>query len=208
MFVLLYFFFCSLHCLSFWLPLWYLLITTMVSSDYHFGIFWLPLWYLLITTLVSSDYHYGIFWLPLWYLLITTLVSSDYHFGIFWLPLWYLLITTMVSSNIFTRILPSLSTIRGVHVTQSMFSVLWNIAQNIVFVHFFGHLMNWLTLWNLQTICVQYTNFTTDAMHQAEESYYLGAPGLTPVLSGILLWLLFLLCFSGAVLSMWTIMFL
>ena len=132
MFVLLYFFFCSLHCLSFWLPLWYLLITTMVSSDYHYGIFWLPLWYLL---------------------------------------------------TFLTRILPSLSTIRGVHVTQSMFSVLWNIAQNIVFVLFFGHLMNWLTLWNLQTICVQYTNFTTDAMHQAGESYYLGAPGLTPVLS-------------------------
>ena len=154
MFVLLYFFFCSLHCLSFWLPLWYLRFT-------------------------ASDYHYGIFWLPLWYLL-----------------------------TFLTRILPSLSTNRGVHVTQSMFPVLWNIAQNIVFVRFYGHFMNRLTLWNLQTICVHYTNFTTDAMHQAGESYYLGAPGLTPVLSGILLWLSFLLCFSGAVLSMWTILFL
>ena len=74
----------------FWLPLWYLLITSLVFSDYPFGIFWLPLWYLLITSLVSSDYLFGIFWLPIWYLLITSLVSSDYLFGIFWLPLWYL----------------------------------------------------------------------------------------------------------------------
>jgi hypothetical protein len=83
----------------FWLPLWYLLITSLVSSDYPFGIFWLPLWYLLITPLVSSDYLFGIFWLPLWYLLITPLLSSDYPFSIFWLPLWYLLITPLVSSD-------------------------------------------------------------------------------------------------------------
>ena len=88
----------------FW-PLYYqsfelrLLITTLVSSDYHLGIFLLPLGYLLITTLISSDYHFDIFWLPLWYLLITIWVSSDYHFDIFWLPLWYLLITTLVSSD-------------------------------------------------------------------------------------------------------------
>ena len=75
---------------TFWLPLWYLLITPLVPSDYPFGIFWLPLWYLLITPLVSSDYPFGIIWLPLWYLLIIPLVSSDYLFGIFWLPLWYL----------------------------------------------------------------------------------------------------------------------
>ena len=62
----------------------------LLISDYPFGIFWLPLWYLLITPLVSSDYPFGIFWLPLWYLLVTPLVSSDYPFGIFWLPLWYL----------------------------------------------------------------------------------------------------------------------
>jgi hypothetical protein len=74
----------------FWLPLWYLLITPLVSSDYPFGIFWLPLWYLLITPLVSSDYSFGIFWLPLWYLLITPLLSSDYPFVIFCLPLCFL----------------------------------------------------------------------------------------------------------------------
>jgi hypothetical protein len=72
LFVLLFFFFCPLHCLSFDLRL---LITPLVSSDYPFGIFWLPLWYRLITPLVSSDYPFGI-------------LSFDYHFGIFWLPLW------------------------------------------------------------------------------------------------------------------------
>jgi hypothetical protein len=97
-------------CLSsiygFWLPLWYLLITSVVSSDYLCGIFWLPLWYLLITSVVSSDYLCGIFWylcgifwLPLWYLLITSMVSSDYLCGIFWLLLCYLLITSVVSSK-------------------------------------------------------------------------------------------------------------
>jgi hypothetical protein len=90
---------CHNHFGIFWLPLWYLLITTLASSDYHFGIVWLPLWHLLITTLASSDYHFGIFWLPLWHLLITTLASSDYHFGIVWLPLWHLLITTLASSD-------------------------------------------------------------------------------------------------------------
>ena len=89
-------FFWQFYCLSFNLRL---LITTLVSSDYHFGIFWLPLWFLLITPMVSSDYHFGFFWLPLWFLLITTLVSSDYHSGFFWLPLWFLLITTLVSSD-------------------------------------------------------------------------------------------------------------
>ena len=94
LFVLLSFFFKQLYYLTFYLLL---LIASLVSSDYLFGIFWLPPWYLLITSLVSSDYLFGIFWLPLWYLLITTLVSPDYPFGIFWLPfgifslpLWYL----------------------------------------------------------------------------------------------------------------------
>ena len=87
--VLLSFFVLSLYCLSFssidsfWLPLWYLLITPLVSSDYLFGIFWLLLWYLLITPLVSSDYSFSIFWLLIWFLLITSLVSSNYSFGIF-----------------------------------------------------------------------------------------------------------------------------
>jgi hypothetical protein len=31
----------------------------LVSSGYLFGIFWLPLWYLLVTPLVSSDYSFG-----------------------------------------------------------------------------------------------------------------------------------------------------
>ena len=72
----------------FWLPLWYLLVTYLVSSGYLFGIFRLPLWYLLVTSLVASGYLFGIFWLLLWYLLVTSLVSSGYFLGIFWLPLW------------------------------------------------------------------------------------------------------------------------
>jgi hypothetical protein len=43
------------------LPLWYLLVTPVVSSDYSCGIFWLPLWYLLITPVVSSGYPCGVF---------------------------------------------------------------------------------------------------------------------------------------------------
>ena len=58
------------------------------TSGYPFGIFWLPLWYLLVTPLVSFCYSFGIFWLPPWYLLVTPLVSSGYPFAIFWLPLW------------------------------------------------------------------------------------------------------------------------
>jgi hypothetical protein len=104
----------------FWLCLWYLLITPLISSDYTFwyllittlvsfdhsiGIFRSLLWYLLITPLISSDCTFGIFWLHPWYLLITHLVSSDYPFGIFWLPIWYfffpssVLITPFVSSD-------------------------------------------------------------------------------------------------------------
>jgi hypothetical protein len=97
-------------CGIFWLPLVYLLVTPVVSSDYSCGIFcypcgifWLPLWYLLITPVVSSGSPCGIFWLPLWYLLITPVVSSvtpvvssGYPCGIFLLPLWYLLVTPVV----------------------------------------------------------------------------------------------------------------
>ena len=67
----------------FWLPLCYLLITSLLSSGYLFVIFWLPLCYLLITYLLSSDYLFVIFWLPVCFLLITYLFSSDYLFGIF-----------------------------------------------------------------------------------------------------------------------------
>ena len=84
----------------FWLHLWYLLITPLVSCEYTFGILWLHLWYLLITPLVSSDYTFGIFWLHRWYLVSTPLVSCEYTFGILWLHLWYLLITPLVSSNL------------------------------------------------------------------------------------------------------------
>ena len=83
----------------FWLPLFYILITPLLSSDYPFYTFWLPLCYLLITPFLHSDYPFVIFWLQLCYLLITPLVSSDYPFVIFWLCLWYLLITPLVSSD-------------------------------------------------------------------------------------------------------------
>ena len=43
-----------------------------------FVIFWLPLFYILITPLLSSDYPFFTFWLPLCYLLITPLVSSNF----------------------------------------------------------------------------------------------------------------------------------
>ena len=95
------------HCLSFVPFLLAIVLSTslqITASDYPFGIFWLPLWWLLITPLVSSDYPFAIFLLPLLWLLITPLVSSDYPFG--WLlitrlvssdasdyPFWYLLIT-------------------------------------------------------------------------------------------------------------------
>ena len=75
-------------------------VLRFTASDNTFGIFWLHLWYLLITHLVSCEYTFGILWLHLWYLLITPLVSSDYTFGILWLHLWYLLITPLISSNL------------------------------------------------------------------------------------------------------------
>ena len=131
---------------GFWLPLWYLLITPLVSSDYPFGIFWLPLWYLLlplwyllITPLVSSDYPFGIFLLPLWYLLITPLVSSDYPFGIFWLPLWYLPITPLVSSDY-----PF-----GIFLLPLWYLL---ITPLVSFDYPFG--IFWLPLWYLQTFLV------------------------------------------------------
>jgi hypothetical protein len=52
-------FVCSSSICGFWLPLWYLLITSLISSDYLFDIFWLPLWYLLITSLISSSFTCG-----------------------------------------------------------------------------------------------------------------------------------------------------
>ena len=60
------FFVWSLYCLSIFDLL--LMITSLVSYDYLFGILWLPLWYIMITSLVSYDYLFGILWLPLWYL--------------------------------------------------------------------------------------------------------------------------------------------
>jgi hypothetical protein len=62
----------------------------VLSPDYPCGIFWFPLWYLLVTPVVSSGDSCGIFLLPLWYLLVTPVVSSGYSCVIFWLPLWYL----------------------------------------------------------------------------------------------------------------------
>ena len=64
--------FCVMFCRS----LFVLFLMVIVASPSIYG-FWLPLCYLLITPLLSSDYPFGIFWLPLCYLLITPL-SSDY----------------------------------------------------------------------------------------------------------------------------------
>jgi hypothetical protein len=66
------------------------LVTSVVSSDYHVisygyscGIYWLPLWYPLVTPVVSSEYPCGILWLLLWYHPVTSVVSSGYHCCIF-----------------------------------------------------------------------------------------------------------------------------
>ena len=96
----------------FCLPFSYLLVATLVPSDYPFLRYLLPNHcYLLITSLVPSDYHlwyllvtpFATFCLPVCYLLVASLVPSDnplvpsgYLFGIFCLPLWYLLITPLV----------------------------------------------------------------------------------------------------------------
>ena len=90
-------------------PLWYLMLTSLVSPVYIIGIVLLPHWYRLITPLVSSDYPFGIFWLPIRYLLIIPLISSlsvflwltasHYPICIFWLPHLYILITHLVSSD-------------------------------------------------------------------------------------------------------------
>jgi hypothetical protein len=70
-------------------------LVIVLSVFLRFTDFSLPLWYLLITPLVSSDYPFGIFWLPLWYLLITPLVSSDYTFGIFKLFIIYIYVNIL-----------------------------------------------------------------------------------------------------------------
>lgn len=97
-----------------WLPLWYLLVTSLVSSDhplvpsvYPCGTLCLPLWYLLVVPLVPSSYNLWCLLITLWYHLITSLVHSRYHFvpfGIppflsFCLPFCYLLVATLVPSD-------------------------------------------------------------------------------------------------------------
>ena len=114
LFVLLLFFYWSLHCLSFFDLR--LLVTPLVSCGHcivcyssNYG-FWLPLWYLQTFDhyIVFPSSNYG-FWLPLWYLVdivlsvILRITASGYPFDIlwtlyclllfelrFWLPLWYL----------------------------------------------------------------------------------------------------------------------
>jgi hypothetical protein len=112
LFVLLLFFYWSLHCLSFFDLR--LLVTPLVScghcivcysSDYGF---WLPLWYLVdivlsvILRITGSGYPFDILWTLYCLLffelrvLITPLISCGHcivcyfsNYG-FWLPLWYL----------------------------------------------------------------------------------------------------------------------
>ena len=117
LFVLLFFFFWPLYCLSFdlWLPLWYLQsFLTSVSHNYcvhqwvhvtkslvFCGVFCRSLFVLLVCRSIYD------FWLPLWYPLVIVLsvipfMISDYLFGIFWslyclsFHLWFL-ITSLVS---------------------------------------------------------------------------------------------------------------
>jgi hypothetical protein len=75
------------------------------TSDYRFTDFWLTLYWLLITALLTSDYRFTDFWLPLYWPLITlywlpitALLTSDYRFTDFWLPLYWLLITALLTS--------------------------------------------------------------------------------------------------------------
>ena len=123
-------------------------ITRSVSTGYNIGILWLPIEYLLIAPLastdyivMSSDYHFDILWFffviywlnlsclvtitvvplamvlsvffdwrplvsyysPLWFhfwwLLITTLIYYYCQFNILWFSIWYLLIASLMSSG-------------------------------------------------------------------------------------------------------------
>jgi hypothetical protein len=106
LFVLLYFFFWPLCCVTFFdimtlITPWFLLsdLLRYTDSDYHFDICCLTFFdiRILITPLVSVVWPSSIyeFWLPLWYLLSDLLrfTDSDYHFGIFKLFLYLSCIT-------------------------------------------------------------------------------------------------------------------
>jgi hypothetical protein len=85
---------------------WDILVTTLLPigypflapSSYFFGILCLPIWYLLVTSLIPSALTFGTFWLPLWLLQPKPLVLSDCLFATLWLPLWNLLIIPLISS--------------------------------------------------------------------------------------------------------------
>ena len=160
LFVLLLFFYWSLHCLSFFDLR--LLVTPLVSCGHcivcyssNYG-FWLPLWYLQTfdhyIVFPSSDYG---FWLPLWYLvdivlsvivritlLVTPLVSCGQcivcyssNYG-FWLPLWYLVdIVLSVILRITVLITPLISCGHCI-------------------VCYFSNYGFWLPLWYLQTFLI------------------------------------------------------
>jgi hypothetical protein len=82
--------------IRFLLFLWCRLITPLVPYGSSLGTFWLPLWYLLITLwylllthLVHCAYLFVTFWLPLWYHLLTPLVHSHYIFVSFGIPSFF-----------------------------------------------------------------------------------------------------------------------
>jgi hypothetical protein len=158
LFVLLLFFYWSLHCLSFFDLR--LLVTPLVSCGHcivcyssNYG-FWLPLWYLQTFDhyIVFPSSNYG-FWLPLWYLVdivlsvILRITASGYPFDIlwtlyclllfelrFWLPLWYLV------DNV-------LSVILRITASGYPFGILWTL-----YCLLFFELRFWLPLWYLVDI--------------------------------------------------------
>ena len=104
-----------------WLPIEYLLIAPLastdyifMSSDYHFDIYWLHMWCLVTITVVllamvlsvflTTDdplvtYYNSPFWFHFWWLLITTLIYYYCQFSILWFPILYLLIASLMSSD-------------------------------------------------------------------------------------------------------------
>jgi hypothetical protein len=158
LFVLLLFFYWSLHCLSFFDLR--LLVTPLVScghcivcysSDYGF---WLPLWYLVdivlsvILRITVSGYPFGIFKLLTIILsFLLRITASGYPFDIlwtlyclllfelrFWLPLWYLV------DNV-------LSVILRITASGYPFGILWTL-----YCLLFFELRFWLPLWYLVDI--------------------------------------------------------
>ena len=152
-------------CYSFWLPLWYLLIAPLVSTDCSFGISWLPfgiswlpLWYfetflILHAYVRASGWSFGIYWLPIWYLLIAPLVS--------WLYLWYILIASLISSDCAFGIFKLF--LNYMHKKQLLISPLWSSWSwsygSWIYNYLCNQCLSPLTLWVRVPLMARYTRY-------------------------------------------------